>query len=160
MIEDVYIGIGTNLGDREGNIARACRELTADDIIIVRQSSVLNTSAVDYVDQPDFLNTIVHVRTDLSAENLLERLKLIENRMGRERTFLKGPRIIDLDMLIYGKRVIITEGLVIPHPGIIHRDFILYHLIELDEDMRDPEIGKLYKEVYYDKKGHDCSSLS
>lgn len=142
-----FIGIGTNLGERAVNIARAKELLLAEGICVERESSIDETDPVDVYDQPKFLNQIIIVRTDLSAEELLRVLLSIELLMGRVRTLAKGPRIIDLDILLYGTQIIETPVLCVPHSAIRERAFILKHLIELEPELRDPRDGMRYADL-------------
>ena len=107
-------------------------------------SSILETKAVEYTDQDDFLNCIIHIETDMEPEVLLKTLMSIEDSLGRERIIPKGPRIIDLDILLYEEEIIRTEVLNIPHPAIKQRWFILKHLVELDPELCDPETEEQY----------------
>ena len=142
-----YIGLGSNLGDREWFLA-AARKLIAESAgRVIAESSILETRAVDYTDQPDFLNQVVKIETELDPIQLLEALKCIETEIGRSKTFHKGPREIDLDILLYGDLVLESDRLVIPHPGIIHRQFVLQHLVELEPELRDPLTGEKYREI-------------
>ncbi len=143
-----FIGIGTNLGDRSANIRQALSEMESRNIRIRRLSSVESTEPVEVTDQPRFLNCIAEVFTVLLPHELQSTLLDIETGMGRVRSRSKGPRIIDLDILLYGDSVIHTDRLDIPHPGILNRCFILKHLVELDPDLKDPESGRAYIEAY------------
>lgn len=142
-----YIGLGSNLGNREQFLA-AARKLIAETAgTVVAESSVLETKAVDYTDQPDFLNQVVKIETELDPIQLLETLKRIETEIGRSKTFPKGPREIDLDILLYNDIILDSERLVIPHPAIPHRQFVVQHLVELEPELRDPLSGKKYREL-------------
>jgi 2-amino-4-hydroxy-6-hydroxymethyldihydropteridine diphosphokinase len=141
----VFIGIGTNLGDRAANISRAKELLCEEGIFVERESSIDETDPVDVTDQPEFLNQIIIVQTALSAEELLDVLLAVEARMGRVRSVAKGPRLIDLDILLYGTQIIETAALTVPHAAIRQRAFILKHLVELDPELRDPRDGTMYR---------------
>jgi 2-amino-4-hydroxy-6-hydroxymethyldihydropteridine diphosphokinase len=143
----VYIGLGTNLGDRYGNLSAAKKYLLDEGVIVERESSVLETEPVDLLDQPSFLNQIILVVTDLPPEPLLDLLISIEEKMGRVRIVDKGPRIIDLDILLYGNERIHTERLSVPHYAIRKRDFILRHLVELEPSLSDPVDGVRYADL-------------
>lgn len=140
----VYIGLGTNLGDRGANLLRAKELVREAGIAITKESSILATEPVDVLDQPEFLNQIIVAETDLSAAALLAALKAVETKMGRVRVIDKGPRIIDLDILLYGSEVLDTPELVVPHYAIRTRAFILRHLVELEPALRDPRDGVPY----------------
>ncbi len=134
----VYIGLGTNLGERDENLKRACRLLDAAGVRILRASSIYETEPRDLTDQPWFLNQVIEAETELLPLKLLHSLLRIEREMGRRRLVSKGPRVIDLDLLLYGKSVIRTKELDIPHPRISERRFVLEPLAELDPDLRIP----------------------
>lgn len=145
----VFIGLGSNLGAREENLGRA-RDLlsAAGDIILLEKSTVEETKPVEYLDQPDFLNQILLAESDLQPREILDVLQKIEYDMGRVRAVPKGPRVIDLDLLIYDDLVYSDDALTLPHPGIVNRPFVLKHLLELDGDLADPVTGRKYREVY------------
>ncbi len=145
---EVYIGMGTNVGDREKNLLDALERIgSIDEVDITGKSSVLETEPVDYLEQPHFLNQVVKIGTNLEPDKLLEKLQSIESLMGRERGVPKGPRIIDLDILLYDDRVIETDRLTVPHPEILNRSFILEHLLELDPDLVNPVTRLKYREA-------------
>lgn len=127
-----YIGLGTNLGDRELNLRTALKELgTLPTIELCRMSSLYETAPVGLTEQPDFLNQVVSVRTTLSPRQLLNALLHIENKMGRTRTIRWGPRVIDLDLLVYGNAQVEMPGLTVPHPRLRERAFVLTPLAEI-----------------------------
>lgn len=138
-----YIGLGSNLGEREDNI-RAALEAIADlpDTDLVRVSSLYDTEPVGEVEQPNFLNAAVMVDTELDARTLLWNLMLIEKRLGRVRTQRWGPRTIDLDLLLYGDELIEDDDLRVPHPEIIRRSFVLVPLVELEPRLVHPGTGE------------------
>lgn len=145
----VYIGLGSNIGKREEYLRRAIlkiKEKTGAELI--SESTVMETEAVDFEDQPDFLNMIIKVRTDLAPRRLLDLLLEIENEIGRIRRFPKGPREIDLDILLYDDLIMNEPVLTIPHPGILNRDFIMQHLLELDPEIIEPVSQKKFSEVF------------
>ncbi len=127
-----YLGLGTNLGDREGNLRQALKELDAlPTMERDRTSSIYETAPVGVTEQPDFLNLVVSVRTRLSPHELLDVLQGVENKMGRVRTVRWGPRVIDLDLLLYGELVVETPELTVPHPRLQERSFVLMPLAEI-----------------------------
>lgn len=143
----VFIALGTNLGDRGENLVAALRYLReTGDVEITAESSVLETAPVDYFSQPDFLNQMVIVETELNPRDLLRLIKEIEARMGRKKTVPKGPRLIDMDIILYGDCIMESDDLTIPHPRRLERDFIIKHLVELDPELRDPIEGKMFRE--------------
>lgn len=145
----VYIGLGTNLGNREKNLDRAKEKiLSRHSISLIQESSIDETDPVDYLDQPKFLNQIILIETSTKPYELLSILKKIESEMGRTREVRKGPRVIDLDILLYDDIINDAEELIIPHPGIKRRHFILKHLLEIDPDLIDPVEKKSYRNIY------------
>jgi 2-amino-4-hydroxy-6-hydroxymethyldihydropteridine diphosphokinase len=144
----VYIGLGTNLGDRQKNLKEAKVRLFTDEAIRpVEESSIEETKPVDYTDQPDFLNQVILVRTNIEPLRLLHLLQQIESNMGRQRSIAKGPRIIDLDILLYDERIMTTGELTIPHPAIVKRPFVLRGLVEISRELRDPVSLTLYRDI-------------
>jgi 2-amino-4-hydroxy-6-hydroxymethyldihydropteridine diphosphokinase len=141
----VYIGLGSNLGDREATIRRALELLAADPAIEVEAvSSLRETDPVGYVDQPRFLNGAAALRTELPPRVVLERLKHVERAIGRDRTGPRfGPRTIDLDLLVYDDEQIKEPGLEIPHPRLAERLFVLEPLAELDSTLEVPGRGSV-----------------
>ena len=134
-----YVGIGTNIGDRAANVAQALQALAAEPAIeFAEASSLYETAPVGKTDQPDFLNAVIALRTSLPPRDLLDALLHIENQMGRVRTLRWGPRVIDLDLLLYGDEQIQTPGLTVPHPRLRERAFVLVPLAEIAPDLRLP----------------------
>ena len=143
-----YLGLGSNLGHRKKNLQKA-RELIAQNtsITITQESTILETEPVEFIDQPFFLNQVILVTTNYSPFQLHNETIRIEKAMGRKKYIPKGPRIIDIDILLYDDVTLKSEELEIPHPGIINRPFILQHLIELAPSLCDPLTGKQYKMI-------------
>jgi 2-amino-4-hydroxy-6-hydroxymethyldihydropteridine diphosphokinase len=130
-----YIGIGSNLGDRREYIDRAIRELEGSDgIRVKRVSSIYETDPVGMADQGKFLNGVIEINTDLKAPELLKKLRGIESMLGRVRGIKNGPRTIDLDILYFGDENIVSDDLVVPHPRIKERGFVLKGLRELGKE--------------------------
>jgi 2-amino-4-hydroxy-6-hydroxymethyldihydropteridine diphosphokinase len=131
-----YLGLGSNLNDPKGNINRAI-ELLAENprIEILQVSSTYETSPVGYKDQPDFINAVALIETTLSPRELSDAVHGIEDVMGRKRIFKWGPRVIDIDVLLYGDEIIDEEGLKIPHPMMMDRRFVLEPLAEIAPDL-------------------------
>ena len=140
-----YIGLGSNLGDREAMIQRALELLGAgDDIEVAAVSTLVETDPVGYEDQPRFMNGAAALHTELSALELLERMLEVEAELGRTRTGPRfGPRTIDLDLLLYGRESIDEPGLQIPHPRLAERRFVLEPLAELDRNLQVPGRGSV-----------------
>jgi 2-amino-4-hydroxy-6-hydroxymethyldihydropteridine diphosphokinase len=133
----VYLGLGTNLGDRGANLRRALRSLsTFAEIEAV--SSVYETEPVGFREQPDFWNLVVRIRTALPPAALLAAVKEIERELGRQPSFRNAPRVIDLDLLLYDGQTISTPDLTIPHPRLLERAFVLRPLVEIGPELRHP----------------------
>jgi deoxyguanosine kinase len=131
----VYLGLGSNLGDREGALAGALGALEARGVRILRRSPVYETEPVGSVDQPWFLNQVVEAETDLAPEALLDVLQAIEREHGRVRETRWGPRTLDVDVLLFGDRTIETARLRVPHPELTRRRFVLQPLADLRQDL-------------------------
>jgi 2-amino-4-hydroxy-6-hydroxymethyldihydropteridine diphosphokinase len=134
----VYIALGSNIGDREANLREAIRRVSQARITVTRISSFYETEPVDYLDQPWFLNAVVEAQTVLPPAQLLTTLRDIESEMGSNKPFPKGPRLIDLDILLYGDETIATSELQVPHPRMLQRNFVLVPLAEIAPTMRHP----------------------
>lgn len=136
MAERAFIGLGSNLGRKEENIRRALDLLAGDGrISLVAVAPLYRTGPVGYLDQDWFLNTVAELETGLPPHDLLKLLMDIENRMGRERTVRWGPRVIDLDILLYGGRSVSMPDLEIPHPRLEERAFAVVPLAFLHPGM-------------------------
>lgn len=146
----VYLGIGSNLGDREANCREAIESLeSVKELKIRTTSSIYETDPVGGPPQNKYLNAVLEIETELSPENLLDILKGIELEMGRESSPKKDfPRIIDLDILTYGDEVIKTEELTVPHPRMHERSFVLKGLSEIAPEEVHPVFGKTVRELY------------
>jgi 2-amino-4-hydroxy-6-hydroxymethyldihydropteridine diphosphokinase len=134
----VYIALGTNVGEREANLLQALELLPESGVQIRRVSSIYETEPVDYLDQEWFLNAVLEAQTELDALDLLSSLRVIEARMGSKKAFAKGPRKIDLDILLYGNETIDTPELQVPHPRMLERKFVLIPLAEIAPNLRHP----------------------
>ena len=140
MTTTAFVGIGSNLGDRESHLSRAVELLsTADNIEVSAVSQIRETEPVGPVEQGPFLNAAVRVETELAPRELLDLLLEIEERMGRVRRERFGPRTIDLDLLLYGDEVVEGPGLTVPHPRLAERRFALEPLSELDPELSLPD---------------------
>ncbi len=145
----VFIGLGSNLGDRKKNIQTAVNLLEKEKKIeIIKQSKIIETEPYGNLNQPDFLNCVVEVQTDLNPEHLLEICHKIENELGRIRKEKWGPRTIDLDILFIDDYVIRTPDLVVPHPEVHLRRFVLTSMVEIAPDFVHPVLNKTMKEIY------------
>ena len=136
-----YLGLGSNVGDRESHLTRAIQDLAAHSVTVDAASSLYETEPVgENLDQPDFLNAAVRVRTALGPEELLDVCKAIEAEHGRIFGGPRhGPRPIDIDLLLLGDLEISTERLTLPHPEVTARRFVLEPLLELDPGLRLPD---------------------
>jgi 2-amino-4-hydroxy-6-hydroxymethyldihydropteridine diphosphokinase len=142
--KSAFVGIGSNLGDREGNLRQAVELLSAEDgIDVVAVSEIRETDPVGPVEQGPFLNGAVRIETGLSPRELLERLLAVEERLGRVRRERWGPRTIDLDLLLYGDDVVDEPGLTVPHPRLHERRFALEPLSDLAPSLEIPGKGPI-----------------
>lgn len=132
-----YLSLGSNVGERERNLRAAIAALAASGRVR-RVSSIYETEPVDYLEQEWFLNCVVEFETELPPLELLKELRGIESRMGSKKFIAKGPRLIDLDILLYGDEVIDTPELQVPHPRMRHRRFVLEPLAEIAPGVRHP----------------------
>lgn len=132
-----YLSLGSNLGDRARHVEEALECLEDEKVHVARRSSVYETEPQEFLNQPWFLNMVAEVETSLSPHELLSRILDIETRLGRIRLTPKGPRIIDIDILLYGTLVVDTRELQIPHPRLGERRFVLEPLAELAPQFRD-----------------------
>jgi 2-amino-4-hydroxy-6-hydroxymethyldihydropteridine diphosphokinase len=132
----VFLSLGTNLGDREANLRAGIAALAGAGVRVTRVSSIYETEPVDYLEQGWFLNCVVEGETELGAVELLRVLREIEARMGSKKLIAKGPRILDMDILLYGDETIETEELQVPHPRMLERRFVLAPLAEIAPGLR------------------------
>ncbi|MBV6397467.1 MAG: Bifunctional folate synthesis protein [Anaerolineales bacterium] len=146
MTHDIFIALGTNLGDRPANLTNALASLPPD-FERVRSSRIYETPPWGHTDQPAFLNMALHARTDLGPSESLARLKQIEVEMGREQTFRWGPRLIDLDILFYDDLVIDSPPLAVPHPRLHERAFVLVPLMDVAPDLTHPVLGQSIRQL-------------
>jgi 2-amino-4-hydroxy-6-hydroxymethyldihydropteridine diphosphokinase len=145
----VYVGLGSNLGDREEALRKAIELLGREPGVAVRAVSTFReTDPVGVTEQPRFLNAVAELETAVPPRELLDRLLAIERELGRQRTAERrwGPRAIDLDLLLYGDEVIDEQGLRVPHPRLAERRFVLEPLEELDPDLSLPD-GRRIKDL-------------
>jgi 2-amino-4-hydroxy-6-hydroxymethyldihydropteridine diphosphokinase len=143
----VHVGLGSNLGEREANLAKASSKLAALDGVELERSSWVFDSAALGPEQPRYLNAVVELRTQLSPAELLEQLKTLERRLGRLPTERWGPRAIDLDILLWGERIVAEPALQIPHLHLHQRAFALLPLVELCPTARHPVLGQTVQEL-------------
>lgn len=146
-MKTVYISLGSNVGDREQQIVAAIQALGGRGIHALRQSSIYSTEPVDVATQSWFLNCVLEIETDLMPRQLLRTFKEIENELGRKHTVRRGPRVIDIDILLYGSSVIHTPDLEIPHPRMTQRRFVLVPLVEIAPAAHHPVENKSAEEL-------------
>lgn len=147
MSRTVYLSLGSNLGDRERHLNEALALLAEPGVTILRLSSIYETEPLEVRNQPRFLNMVAEVSSDLFPKQLLARIRKIELQLGRQRLRPKGPRTIDIDILLFGESVIETAELVVPHPRLGERRFVLEPLAELAPDLRHPITHRTVREM-------------
>lgn len=148
MKKIVYLSLGSNLRDRQSNLRNAIgRLLELGNVLEV--SSLYETEPVEFIDQPWFLNCAVALRTELIPREFLAGLLAIERSLGRERTQPKGPRLIDIDILLYGAATIKTPQLTVPHPAMQERRFVLEPLAEIAPELKHPVLKKTIRELLH-----------
>ena len=135
----VYLGLGSNLGDRRANLIAAAAGLPPAATVL-RASSIYETEPWGYLEQPAFLNQVLETETKLAPTDLLAALKSLEASLGRQATFRYGPRLIDLDILLYDQLVLDLPDLVIPHPQLAQRAYTLVPLAELSPNVVHPRL--------------------
>lgn len=143
---DVYLALGTNLGDRLSNLKQATAALTPQ-MEVKAKSQVYETPPWGFEDQPKFLNQVIKVNTYLDPEPLLKHLKGLEVALGRKESFPNGPRLIDIDILFYDDLVVNKPSLVIPHPRLHERGFVLLPLMEIAPNLTHPVTQKSVREM-------------
>ena len=134
----VYLSLGSNIGDRRRHLDDALKLLPEAGVSILRVSRVYETEPQDFRDQPLFLNLVAETETRLFPLQLLHAIERVERRLGRKRVIAKGPRIIDIDILLYGGSIVDIGDLQVPHPRMALRRFVLEPLAELAPDLRHP----------------------
>jgi len=137
----LYLSLGSNIGNRIENLHAAIAALPGVGVRVRRVSKIYETEPVDYLEQDWFLNCVAEAETQLAPAELLQHLRKIESSLGSAKAFAKGPRIIDLDILLYGDEVIDTTELQVPHPRMAQRKFVLVPLAEIAPDARHPITG-------------------
>ncbi|MGB9840190.1 2-amino-4-hydroxy-6-hydroxymethyldihydropteridine diphosphokinase [Thermovenabulum sp.] len=144
---DVFIALGSNVGDREANIKTAIEKIRYRGIKVVKISDIIETEPYGYIDQPRFLNAVLQAETLLSPRELLNTLQEIEKEMGRERKIKWGPRNIDLDIIFYNGLILNEEDLKIPHPDAHNRIFVIKPLAQIAADFVHPVFKITVKEI-------------
>lgn len=137
-----YLSLGSNIGDRAANIARAIEEFRKHGVRVTRRSSLYETEPVEFAEQPWFLNSAIEAETGLEPQALMKTALQIEKTMGRERGVPKGPRLIDIDILLYDDMVIRAPELDVPHPRMAERRFVLVPMAEIASEVIHPTLNK------------------
>jgi 2-amino-4-hydroxy-6-hydroxymethyldihydropteridine diphosphokinase len=145
--KNIYLGLGSNQGDREKNLLLAIKKINTGAGTVVAVSPVYQAEPWGKTDQPEFLNQVIALETSFQPRELLAKLLAIESGMGRTRDVHWGPRTIDLDILFFGERIINESDLTIPHPGIADRNFVLMPLNELAADLIHPLLQKTCRQL-------------
>jgi 2-amino-4-hydroxy-6-hydroxymethyldihydropteridine diphosphokinase len=137
-VQTIFLSLGSNVGDREANLRAAFVALEDAGVRVRRVSSLYETEPVDFLEQPWFLNCVLEGETDAPAQTLLKALRRIEARMGSKKLVPKGPRLLDVDILLYGDETVDTPELQVPHPRMTERRFVLEPLAEIAPELRHP----------------------
>ncbi|MCB0574091.1 MAG: 2-amino-4-hydroxy-6-hydroxymethyldihydropteridine diphosphokinase [Saprospiraceae bacterium] len=145
---NVYLGLGSNVGNRAVNLEKAIQLISKNIGKVARKSHVYETEPWGNREQDLFLNQVIMINTILDPRELLDKISRIERELGRERVEKWGPRVLDIDILLYGKRVIRDKGLEIPHPEMHKRAFVLVPLMEIAPDLEHPVLKKPVDELY------------
>jgi 2-amino-4-hydroxy-6-hydroxymethyldihydropteridine diphosphokinase len=149
MVHTVYLALGTNLGDRESNLEAALDALSSQ-IRLLAESPIYQTAPWGYEDQPDFLNQVIRAETTLSPRELLTFVKRVEEQVGREPSFRYGPRKIDVDILFYEDWIVEEDDLIIPHPRLHQRAFVLVPLADLAPELCHPKLKRTVSDLLED----------
>lgn len=140
MNAEVYLGLGGNIGTPKETFEKALH-LMSDFVIIDKISSLYKSSPFGYTDQPPFINAAVQIKTESPPLELLSQLQIIEKKLGKKVIHKNGPRIIDIDLLVYQEFTLELENLTLPHPGILNRDFVLLPMLDLNPTLTQPAWG-------------------
>ena len=151
----VFLSIGSNLGARRGNLKQALTLLQGTKLVVKRSSSLYETEPVGMRDQREFMNLVCEIACRLEPEQLLECCQRVESQMGRRRTHRNGPRIIDIDIVFFGRKVVELDHLKVPHPRRLDRRFVLLPLTEIAPGFVDPVTGKKVSQML-----EQCQDLS
>jgi 2-amino-4-hydroxy-6-hydroxymethyldihydropteridine diphosphokinase len=138
----IYLLLGSNIGNSKASLAKAIKQIVKNIGPVIRQSGLYSTAAWGNIKQPDFLNQVIIVETELHAAETMQTILTIEKKMGRVRTVKNAPRIIDIDILFFNNEIIDLPDLTIPHPQIQNRRFVLVPLNQLSPNMKHPGLKK------------------
>lgn len=159
-MKTVYLALGTNIGERETHLEKAVQALNDHPLIQVKRvSSLYETEPVGFLDQAKFLNQVLECQVKLSPEELIQATQEIEKQLGRKKTFVNGPRIIDIDILLYERVELDAPELTIPHPRMHLRAFVLVPLEELAPDLIIPGVGKRVSECLENLAASDLEEV-
>jgi len=153
-VQTIYLSLGSNVGDREVNLRAAIAALPGAGVRVTRVSSIYETEPVDYLEQDWFLNCVVVGETEMRTVELLRGLRGIEAQMGSKKLVAKGPRLIDIDILLYGSETIDAPELQVPHPRMTQRKFVLAPLAEIAPELRHPLWNCSVKELLESTEDH------
>ena len=159
VTKDVYLGFGSNIGDREAQIRRAIELLGSEELRLLRVSSFYETEPIGFTKQRWFLNCVAEFATQLFPRQLLHRIQRVELQLGRRRSVVNGPRTIDIDILLFGETAVKTPELEVPHPRFRERRFVLAPLVELNPELRDPVTRRTVSDLLQDVKGQAIRKL-
>ena len=154
-MKTAYLSLGSNMGDRAANIERGLELLESPELHVVRRSALYETEPQELRAQPWFLNMVAAVETSLYPRQLLSRIAQVERELGRQRVVHKGPRTLDIDILLFGTAIIEMPDLVIPHPAMASRRFVLEPLAEIVPDLRHPVLGRTIRDLLADINGQE-----
>lgn len=152
-MKKIYLGLGSNVGDRRATLHHALQALAAPDLRILRQSPIYETEPQGLREQDWFLNLVVEAETSLFPRQLLQRIRRVERAFGRKRAVANGPRTLDIDILFFGRSIIHTADLEVPHPRYSERRFVLAPMADLAPAWRDPLSGKTIRALLDDLQG-------
>ena len=158
-MKTTYIALGTNLGDRLANL-RSAIESFAPELRVTRESTIYETPPWGFTDQPAFLNMVIEAETNLDPRALLVYLKKKEDELGRVKNFRNGPRLIDLDILFYDDLIMNEENLIIPHPRLHQRAFVLMPLADIAPELEHPLLEKTIIELLQDVDTSEITPFS
>ena len=159
MKDRIFIGLGTNLGDKLANL-KAALEALQEFVVIAKISSIYETAPWGYAEQDDFYNIVIEVNTDLAPPDLLDRFKTLESDLGRTESFRYGPRIIDMDILMYADLIYVSEKLGIPHPRMTERAFVLAPFAEIAPEVIHPILKKTIEQLLSEVDSSGVKKLS